>query len=978
MTTPEQWSRIKQIVGDALEMDAARRDAYVREACGPDAELRAEVDSLIRAHGDSDGLSVAFEEEAEREPESLTRTPEVIGRYRLVRLLGTGGMGQVWLAEQTEPVQRAVALKLNRPGFFDAEALRRFQGERQSLAVMNHPTIAKVLDADMTAAGQPYLVMEYVEGLPITAYCDSRKLGLKERLRLFIQVCEGIQHAHAKAILHRDLKPSNILVVEVDGKPVPKIIDFGLAKTMGPMDAELMLTQVGMVLGTPGYMSPEQADPAVEDIDTRTDIYSLGVILYELLTGHPAFDLAVLRKQRMDEMLRRLREVDPPAPSTRVEGDAKTIVRMAEARGMDGAHLVSALRGDLDWITMKALERERERRYATASEFAADIGRYLQNLPVEARPASAMYRMQKYVRRNRIAVAVAGAAALLLVVFAVVQAVQLRRITRERDRADRIADFMTDMFKVSDPSVARGNTVTAKEILDKSSREIEGRLGQDAAVQTQLMEVMARTYASLGLYDRARDLAERVLRRRQQTQGEDDPAVLSLKGQLAWYMFQQGHTAEGEAMMHRVIDADTKLLGLDDARTMEAEERMVHMLNLGAHYEEAERLAQQVLAASSRKFGPESARALNAQRTLAGALQGQSKFAEAEKVYKQVMEVERRTVPEGDPTRLATMHNYGNMLQEQGRMKEAEAMQRLTLATEQKVLGVNHPETVDTMMTLANVIRSDHARTAESEQMYRQALEISLRAVGPDHMYTTRAEEGLANQLSTEHRYGEAEELLRKVLATRQRTLGPENTDTLLTQYNVASVLVHEERLGDAEALLRDTIARQSRSLDVNDPDTMASKALLAKTLTKEGKLAEAVEVAREAYTQQAKVLGPTHGDTLDGLSILATALERSHRGEEARQVYLSAIRGIEAKPGGDASNVWYDLACDESRAGRTEEALDALEHAIKKEAGAGQGAGTAVTDAEAMRSEPDLKPLQGNKRFQQMLRQLKGQAKPA
>jgi serine/threonine protein kinase len=392
---------------------------------------------------------------------AATRTEDriCIGPYVLIKKLGEGGMGQVWLAEQTAPVKRQVGLKLIKGGLYDSAVIQRFESERQSLAVMNHPAIAKVFDAGSTKDGQPYFVMEYVEGSPITRYCDNKKLKIRERLELFIKVCEGVQHAHQKAIIHRDLKPSNVLVAEVDGKPVPRIIDFGIAKAISlqPSADQTMFTQVGAMIGTPGFISPEQADPSVQDVDTRTDVYSLGVILYALLTGMLPFDTDQWTKRPVDEVLRQLREDDPPSPSTKLDDvDKQTATAVAERRGTIPKQLAGLLHGDLDAITLKAVEKDRVRRYGTPSELAADVRRYLNNEPVLAQPARATYRLQKYVRRHRVGVSVAAGLALLLAGFVIVQAVQLRRITRERDRANRITDFMTNMFKVSDPGQARG------------------------------------------------------------------------------------------------------------------------------------------------------------------------------------------------------------------------------------------------------------------------------------------------------------------------------------------------------------------------------------------------------------------------------------------------------------------------------------------------------------------------------------------
>ncbi len=451
----DRWVQIEALFNRAVECEPDQRVQVLDEAGITDPELRREVEALLSCHRSAGGhLRAAIREEAgviglslgneDGETAFITSTLDsseagsgsIIGPYHLLERIGEGGMGEVWLAEQKKPVRRRVALKLIKAGMNTREVVRRFESERQALALMDHPTIAKVFDGGSTSLGHPYFAMEYVAGVPITAYCDRHKLTTRERLELFIHVCEGVQHAHQKAIIHRDLKPSNILVSEVDGKPVPRIIDFGIAKAISqPLTAETMFTRAGAVVGTPEYMSPEQADSGGEDIDTRTDVYSLGVVLYELLVG--ALPL-VFQKLPFDEILRRLREQDAPKPSTKLRTLGAESSTTAQNRGTDPPTLARQLHGDLDAITLKALEKDRSRRYATPLELAADIARHLRHEPVTARPASTTYRARKYVRRHRIGVALAAAALVLLASFAVAQAFEIRRITRERDRADRI------------------------------------------------------------------------------------------------------------------------------------------------------------------------------------------------------------------------------------------------------------------------------------------------------------------------------------------------------------------------------------------------------------------------------------------------------------------------------------------------------------------------------------------------------------
>jgi eukaryotic-like serine/threonine-protein kinase len=694
-----------------------------------------------------------------------------IGPYRLLEMIGVGGMGEVWRAEQVEPLRRTVAVKLIKAGMDTRAVVARFETERQALALMEHPNIAKVYDAGATSEGRPYFVMEYVRGLAITAYCDQHRLSIEKRLNLFMQVCEGVQHAHQKAILHRDLKPSNLLVEELDHKPVPKIIDFGLAKATGArLTDATMYTEVGGVVGTPDYMSPEQADVTQHNIDTRADVYSLGVILYELLAGTLPFRSQELREVGVQGMLQMMREKEPTMPSVKVKSLGDALKDSAANRQEDPQSWERHLRGELDWITLKALEKDRTRRYGSPSELAADLERCLHDQPVLAGPPSASYRAGKFVRRHRFGVGVGAAALVLLLAFATTMTLQARRIANERDRANRqaeastrVAQFMANMFKVSDPGQARGNTITAREILDKASNDIRNGLAKDPEVQAQMMHQMGSVYDGLGLYPQAQSLYTDAIEIRKRVLGPGNPDTLRSMHGLCRLLREQGQFAAAEKLQRETLEVQRRILGNENSDTLVSMGELARDLYNEGRYDEAEKLGMEALEIERRVYGPKHPNAQWSMIILASIYFDEGRLPEAEKLYQEAFDIRRR------------------------------------------VLGPDHPDTLSVMDGYATTLAQEH-RNDEAEKLLRETLSIRRRVLGPDHRDTLMSMNNLANMLFLEGRYGDAEKLGRETLDIQRRVLGPNHPDTAMSTYNLGGIALRKGRPDEALSLLRQAV----------------------------------------------------------------------------------------------------------------------------------------------------------------------------
>jgi non-specific serine/threonine protein kinase/serine/threonine-protein kinase len=792
----------------------------------------------------------ALETRTVEEPEPESVEQQRVGPFRLIRVLGEGGMGVVWEALQEQPVRRRVALKWIRPGMDTATVLARFETERQALARMSSSHIAQVFDAGRSEDGRPWFAMEYVEGAWITEYCDASRMPIHERLRLFVEVCRGVQHAHHKGVIHRDIKPSNVLVSGDGAKAVPKIIDFGLAKALGdPITGRSMVTRLGQLVGTPAYMSPEQGGAGF-DVDTRADVYSLGVLLFELLTGHIPFDAS---EQAIEELRRRIREEDAPTPSARVTALSPDVAeRAAERRGTNRAGLVRALRGDLDWVVARALARDRSRRYGTPDELAAELLRHLANEPVLAGPPSVGYRTRKLLRRHTAAVTAGSAIALLLVVTAVGMTIQAGRIARERDRANREAEtaraalgFLTDTFRLSDPEQARGETITAREILDRAAAELGREAHGSPEVEAAMTFAIGRTYANLGLYERADPLLRRAVELHAGIFGTDAAATDESRFELAWVLRRREMLDEAEELARSLAEGETALAG-------RAWSVVGMVLSDRGDFEQAEVALRTAAEVLTRANGPLHEDVLEVSQERAEALTILGRFDEADALFGQVLEAQRRT------------------------------------------LGDNHPDLVATLNGMA-INHRRAGRHEEAEAQLRQAVAISESVLGPEHPDTLTARQNLGLLMTQQGRFEEAEPLLRAVLDGRMRILGPGAVSTLTSLMEWGMLELSRKNYAEAEGAFRDGLAGYERAFGPDHPETLRAMNNLALTLRATGRLAEAESMLRPCFEGAKKAFGPTHPQTLTVLANLGELVEQQGRPEEGLGLVEEALAGLRA-----------------------------------------------------------------------------------
>jgi serine/threonine protein kinase/lipopolysaccharide biosynthesis regulator YciM len=924
-TDPE---RVKALFLAAIERsDPTDRRAFLDAEAGNDPELRDRLDALLAAYDQppgaldrplgadreaTDGQSAAPPASSPRpgrigdDSSTVGRSnddgPDVINtiiadRYKIRQEIGEGGMGTVYFAEQLRPVRRQVALKLIKRGMDSRNVLARFESERQAVALMEHPNIARVLDAGTTADGRPFFVMELVKGIPITEYCDAHRLDLHARLALFRRVCSAVQHAHQKGIIHRDLKPSNVLVEAHDDKPVPKVIDFGLAKATSGMrlTEQSLFTAFGSVTGTPLYMAPEQARFNALDIDTRADIYALGVILYELLTGTTPIARESIRQAAIDEMLRVLREVEPPTPSSRIS-TSEALPTVAANRQVEPARLSRLVRGDLDCIVMKALAKERERRYASAVGLADDLERYVNHEPVSAGPPTAAYRLKKFVRRNRVQVAAAGLVLLALLLGVVGTTLGLIEARRQEAIAVREAKAKEE---------ARRAEAQQRGLADEQRRQAEKRLAQ----VTKMNDILGSIFQDLNPANAAREgkplsavLGERLDRATAEIEGEatgDPLAVGRMQMTLGVSQRNLGYPDRAIRLLTKAHHTFTATLGPDHPDTLRSMNRLANSYGDAGQIDRAIKLHEETLALRKAKLGPDHPDTLGSMNNLAYNYSDAGQNDRALKLFEETLALMRSKLGPDHPDTLKSLNNLAESYRNAGQIDRALKLHEETLALMRSKLGPDHPDTLKSMSNLA-ISYGDAGQYDRWMKLNEETLALRKAKLGPDHPDTLASMNNLADSYRNADQNDRALKLFEETLALKRSKLGPDHPDTLMSMSNLAISYANAGQNDRALKLFEETLALRRSKLGPDHPLTLVSMGNLAESYSDAGQNDRALKLFEETLALRRSKLGPNHPDTLMSMSNLAISYANAGQNDRALKLLEETLALMRSKLGPD------------------------------------------------------------------------------
>jgi serine/threonine-protein kinase len=849
---------LDEILAQAQTLPPDEQLRFIRAACDSEqlASMYVDEGQLSRQQWFDGASGPAAPQAADESPDPAGR---LIGPYRLVRSLGRGGMGEVFLAERADDqFRQQVAIKLVRRGLLSRHVQSRLRQERQILASLDHPNIARLYDGGTTDDGTPYIVMEYIDGEPLDIYCDRRQLNIEQRLKLFITVCSAVHRAHQGLVVHRDLKPSNILVT-ADG--VPKLLDFGIAKMLD--DRELMhtlaVTQEDIRVMTPDHASPEQISG--ELISTASDIYVLGVLLYELLCGYKPF---ALRGKRLAELERAICEDMPPSPSDVIAAaerqDDSGIVQVAAQRSVSVPKLRRVLSGDLDNIVSMAMRKEPDRRYSSAEQMAGDVDRYLQGLPVLARPDSWSYRTEKFVRRHTLGVALSAALVATLIGFTTTVYLQSGRIKKERDvaeaertiadtqreRAEAVSGFLIDSFRVADPFAEGGNPVTARQILDNGAKRIGSELSNQPAIKADVLDTIGTAYLGLGLPEDAQPLIEAGLDLRRSMFGEDSEAVASSLYSLNRVYEKKGDLTQAEALARQSLDINQRKTGPASIQTATSLCRLGVIHRIKDELAAAEKLFQSCLDIRRARLGPHDESLTSPLDNLAHIAAHRGDNLLAEKYLSQALEIDRLTRSEEHPQYIRHLLRLAMATHDRGDSDRAEPMFRRALALSQRVLGPEHPETIDTMSAVGT-FQMESGRLDAAEQTLSRVLEINRR-LRPDHFYVGNDLENLGRLAFRKREFDRAERYLSEALAVYRAKLPPTSGFIATTLTILGHTRIEQQRPKDAIEPLKEAVAAWRAEYGESSAGYAIATATLARAQTLLGNYAEAEPALLAAY----------------------------------------------------------------------------------------------------------------------------------
>jgi serine/threonine-protein kinase len=908
----EEWERLEPVLDVALELPPGDRSSFIERTCATDDLLGRRARAVLGAAdlaGDfleqpvdacAARLLLEVAEEAEEAglafEASESTTSERIGPYRLVRELGRGGMGAVYLAERAdEQYTRRVAIKVVPAGPFGRELRTRFLLEQRILASLEHPNIARLYDAGVGEDGAPYFVMEYVEGRPIDVYCDEERLPIPARLALLDQICDAVDFAHRKLVVHRDLKPANILVSNKGGV---KLLDFGIAKLLRSEDdrGTAVTGLAGFRVLTPQYASPEQLRG--EPISTATDVYALGVLLFELLAGHWPYRL---KDNSPLSVERAVLEQDPEKPSEAiarppepVDGARGAVLSpVSERRSTSPAALKRQLRGDLDNIVLTALSKDPQRRYASVQRLRDDVRRYLDRRPVSARPATRRYRMGKFVRRHRVAVAAAALVAASLAVGLAGTAWQAQAASREARRADRVRQFLVELFEVSDPDQSKGESITAQALLSRGAERINEELGDEPEVQAEMLGVLGTIYQKLGLYDQARPLLEEAVAVRRSLHGPRNLDVAESTANLASLLYDQGEYQRAEELARGAMAVRRELRGAEDTLVAASMTDLAAILNARGRHEEAESLYRAGLQVD-RKLGARRAVATDLS-SLSVALWRRGEYSEALPLAEEALALRRELHGDEHTLVAVDLFNLATILMALGEYERAETLLRECLAMRRKLLGDGHPHVALTLSNLGDLLQRQ-GRLEEAEKAHREALAIRRAAFGDGHLEVATSLNNLGVVLYFEGDRAGAADQFRKVLAIWRRELGETHPNVLTVLNNLGATLRDLGDLEGAERALREALALRRQALGDEHPDVAQSLNNLAELLARKGDYVEAEANFRAALSTWREALGDDNPTLAYALVGLGRMMLTQGRCTEAEPLLLDALAIRQAK----------------------------------------------------------------------------------